>query len=83
LSNNILQEGCDEAKVDLFGNPEENIQYTYTIARVIEEMGRTVNLIFTNRSKTMKTVNALVLKKEMYRKKADKQSMTRQEKLNM
>jgi hypothetical protein len=28
----------------------------------------------------MKTVNALVLKEEMDRKKADKQSMTRQEK---
>ncbi len=33
------------------------------------------------RHKTMKTVNAIVLKEEMDRKKADKQSMTRQEKL--
>jgi hypothetical protein len=46
-------------------------------------MGHTVNLIFTNRRKTMKTVNALVLKEEMVRKKAEKQSMTRKEKVNM
>ncbi len=82
-SNNILQEGCDKAKVDLFGNPEENVQYAYAIAMAIEEMGHTVDLIFTDRRKTMKNVNALVLKEEMDRKKAEKQSMTRQEKLNM
>jgi hypothetical protein len=45
-------------------------------------MGHTVNLIFTNQRKTMKTVNAIVLKKEMDRKKAAKLSMTRQEKVD-
>ena len=53
----------------------------YAIAKAIEEMGHTVDLIFTDRRKTMKTVNALVLKEEMDRKKADKESMTRQEKI--
>jgi hypothetical protein len=81
LSNNILQEGCDKAKVDLFGDLEENIQYASAIAKAIEEMGHTVDLIFTNRPKTLNTVNAPVLKEEMDRKKADKQSMTRQEKV--
>jgi hypothetical protein len=81
LLNNVLQEGHDKAKVDLFGDLEENIQYAYAIAKAIEEMGHTVNLIFTYRRKTMKKVNALVLKEEMDRKKADKQSMSRQEKV--
>ncbi len=40
-----------------------------------------VNLIFTDRCKIMKTFNAIILKEEMDRKKADKQSMSRQEKL--
>jgi hypothetical protein len=48
LLNNILQEGCEKAKVDLFGDPEENVKYTYAIAKAIEEMGLTVELIFTN-----------------------------------
>ncbi len=29
LSNNVLMEGCEKAKVDLFGNPEENVQCAY------------------------------------------------------
>ncbi len=35
LSNNILQKGCDKAKVDLFGNLEENVQYAYAIAKAV------------------------------------------------
>jgi hypothetical protein len=45
-------------------------------------MGHTVNLIFTNQRNIMKTVNAIVLKEEMNRKKATKLSMTRQENVN-
>ena len=45
-------------------------------------MGHTVNLIFTNQRTTMKTVNTIVLKEEIDRKKATKLSMTRQEKVD-
>ncbi len=64
LSNNVLQEGHNKAKVDLFGYPEEIVQCVYTIAKAIDEMGHTVSLIFTDRSKTMKTGNAFVLKRK-------------------
>jgi hypothetical protein len=67
--------------VNLFGDPEEIVKYAYAIAKAIEGMGHTADLIFTDRHKTMKTVNALVLMEEMDRKKAEKQSMTRQEKV--
>jgi hypothetical protein len=40
-------------------------------------MTHTAELIFTNQGKTMKTVNALVLKEELDRKKAERQTMTR------
>ncbi len=45
-------------------------------------MVHTVNLIFTDQRTTMKTVNAIVLKKEMDRKEAAKQSMSREKKVN-
>jgi hypothetical protein len=64
LSNNILQEGHNKAKVDQFGYLKEDVQNAYAIAKAIDEMGHTVNLIFTDRSKTMKTVNALDLKRK-------------------
>jgi hypothetical protein len=45
-------------------------------------MGHTIKIIFTNQGTTIKTVNAIVLKEEMDRKKATKLSMTRQEKVD-
>jgi hypothetical protein len=83
LTNNVLQEACDTAKWDLFSNLDDNVQYVYAIAKAIQEMGHTINLIFTDHCKSMKTVNAIVLKEGMGRKKAAKQSKTRQEKLIM
>jgi hypothetical protein len=68
--------------VDLFGDPDDNVRYAYAIAKAIQEMGHTVNLIFTDQRKTMQRVNAIVLKEEMDRKKAAKQSMTRQDKVD-
>ena len=82
LTNNVLQEARDTAKEDLFGDPDDNVQYAYAIAKAIQQMGHTVNLIFTDRQKTMKTVNAIVLNKEMDRKEAAKQSMSREKKVN-
>ena len=69
-----------QQKGDLFGDPDDNVQYTYAIAKAIQQMGHIIDLIFTNQRKTMKTVNATVLKEEMDRKKAAKLSMTRQKK---
>jgi hypothetical protein len=81
-TNNVLQEACDTAKGDLFlGDPDDNVQYTYAIAKAIQQMSHTIKIIFTNQRTTMKTVNAIVLKEEMDRKKATKLSMTRQEKV--
>jgi hypothetical protein len=45
-------------------------------------MDHTIKVIFTNQRTTMQTVNAIVLKEEMDRKKAAKSSMSRQEKIN-
>ena len=68
-----------QQKGDLFGDPDDNIQYTYAIAKAIQQMGHTIKIIFTNQTMTMQTVNAIVLKEEMERRKAAKLSMARQE----
>ncbi len=81
LTNNILQEACDTAKGDLFVDPDKNVTYTYAIANAIQQMSHTVEVVFTNRRTTMKTVNAIVLKEEMDRKKAAKLDMSRDEKV--
>ncbi len=48
LTNNVLQEACDTAKGDLFGNLDDNVQYAYAIAKAIQQMGHTIDLIFTD-----------------------------------
>ncbi len=82
LTNNVLQEARDEAKGDLFGDPDDNVRYAYAIAKALQQMGQTVKVIFTDQCETMQRVNAIVLKEEMDRQKAAKSSMSRQEKVN-
>ncbi len=70
LTNNVQQKTCDTAKGDLFGDPDDNTQYAYAIAKAIQQMGHTIKIIFTNQRANMKTVNSIVLKEEMDRKQA-------------
>jgi hypothetical protein len=63
--------------VDLFGEPEDNVKYTNAIAKAIEDMGHTVELIFTDQRAPMKTVNAFVLKEELDRLMVEKRTMKR------
>ncbi len=79
LTINVLQEAHDTAKGDLFGDPDKNVKYAYAIANAIQQMGHTVEVVFTNQRTTMKTVNAIVLKEELDRKKAAKVDMSRDE----
>ncbi len=76
MTNNILQDARDFAKVDLFSQPEDNVKYTYTIAKVIEEMGHILKLIFTDRHATLQTVGMIVFKEELDRLKLEKQMMS-------
>jgi hypothetical protein len=80
LTNNVLQETCDAAKGDLFGDLDDNVRYAYAIAKALEQVGHTVKVIFTDQRETMQTVNAIVSKEEMDRQKAAKSNMSRQEK---
>jgi hypothetical protein len=49
LTNNVLQEACDTSKENLFGDPENNVHYVYTIAKAIQQMDHTIEIILTNR----------------------------------
>ncbi len=79
LTNNVLQEARDTTKGDLFSDLDENVWYAYAIAKAMQQMGHTVEVIFTNQCNTMQMVNAIMLKKETDRKKATKTSMFRHE----
>ncbi len=82
LTNYILQEACDTAKVDLFGDPDDNVWYAYAIAKALQQMSHAIKVIFIDRRETMQVVNAIVLKEEMDSQKAAKSSMSKQEKVD-
>jgi hypothetical protein len=58
MTNNILQDARDFAKVDLFGRLEDNVKYTYSIAKATKDMGHIVELIFTDRCAKLQTVGS-------------------------
>ncbi len=76
MTNNILQDARDFAKVDLFDQPENKVNYTHAIAKATEDIGHIVELIFTGRGAMLQTVGAIVLKEELDRLKLDKHTMS-------
>jgi hypothetical protein len=82
LTDNILQDGRDIAKVERFGVPEDNVQFAHGVFTQLKAMGHEVFFLYTDRSQTLKNVSAVVLLEEFERKKKEKMSMSRAERRN-
>ena len=82
LTDNILQDGRDIAKVERFGVPEDNVQFAHGVFTELNAMGHEVFFLYTDRSQTLKNVSAVVLLEELERKKKEKMSMSRAERRN-
>ncbi len=70
LSDSILQEARSEAKAQLFGKSEENVQYAKGMKRYLERSGHIVKLRYTSRKETVRNVERLVVSKELLHLKA-------------
>ena len=79
LTDNILQDGRDMAKVERFGVPEDNVQFAHGVFTELTAMGHEVFFLYTDRAQTLKNVSAVVLLEELERKKKEKMSMSRTE----
>ncbi len=64
VTNNIIQDARDHAKADIFGKPDDNIRYAYTIQQAIQDMGHVCELIFTGRWDVIPKIQEIVLKEE-------------------
>jgi hypothetical protein len=65
-----LQEARTEAKSQLFGKSEENVQYTEGMKTYLERSGHIVKLGYTSRKETVWNVEHLVVSKDLLRLKA-------------
>jgi hypothetical protein len=82
LTDNILQDGRDMAKVERFGVPEDNVQFALGVFTELTVMGHEVFFLYTNCAQTLKNVSAVVLLEELERKKKEKMSMLQAERRN-
>jgi len=79
ITDNILQEGRDIAKMDRFGDPVDNVKYAHGVLCALKELGHEVFLLYTDRRTTLNNVLSVVLAEEVERKKKLKEAMTKDE----
>ena len=73
LTDNILQEARDTAKLDLFGDADDNVKYSEAIRDAIVALGHTCELLFANRRDVISKLQTTVLREELKRREASNQ----------
>jgi len=61
ITDAILQEGRETAKVSIFGTPEENAGYAEAVAATMRSLGHEVELVYTTRAETLANINTVVV----------------------
>ncbi len=67
LTDSIIQDARDMAKLQLFGSAEENVQYAQGVLDHVRELGHKVEMIFQDCRETLKLVSAVVIHEELMR----------------
>ena len=69
LTDSIVQDARDRAKLELFGSAEENVRYVRGVMDHVRRLGHEVEMIFQDRQKTIKAASAVVLHEDLLRRK--------------
>ena len=67
LTDSIVQDARDQAKLELFGSAEENVRYVRGVMDHVRRLGHEVEMIFQDRQKTIKAASAVVLHEDLLR----------------
>jgi hypothetical protein len=81
LTDSVLQEVRDNAKLELFGLADDNVCYARGVATRLRELDHKVELVFGNQRETLKKATATVLLEEVERCKKAKEIMNKAEQL--
>ena len=76
LSNSLLQNAREMAKLEIFGLPHVNVQYATGLCAEVEAQGHNVLLIEQDAFFVHLMPERIVLKEEIERQKRDKVNMT-------
>ncbi len=81
LTDSVLQEVRDSAKIELFGSADDNVRYARGVANRLCELDHKVELIIGKQRETLKKATAIVLSEEVERRKKANKIMDKAEQL--
>ena len=69
LTDSVVQDARDRAKLELFGSAEENVRYARGVMDHVRQLGHEVEMIFQDRQKTLQAAGLVVLHEDLLRRK--------------
>ncbi len=69
LTDSIVQDASNMAKLQLFGSAEENVHYARGVVDQVRGLGHEVEMIFQDRRETLQLVSSVVLHQELIKRK--------------
>ncbi len=79
LTDSVLQEARDNAKLELFGLADDNVCYARRVANWLRKLDHEVELVFGNQREKLKKATVIVLSEEVERRKKAKEIMDKAE----
>ena len=69
LTDSIIQDGKDLAKLDLFGNADDNVKYAKGVKDHLTALGHAVELRYHDRRRSLQLLTSVVINDEQVRRK--------------
>jgi len=73
ISDNLLQEARDWAKLQLFGNADDNVQYCEAVKAAIIGMGHSCEFLYCDRRDVIRQLHEIVVREELKRREDKKE----------
>ncbi len=73
ITDNLLQEARDWAKLQLFGNANNNVQYSKAVKAAIIEMGHSCEFLYSDRQDVIRQLRFTVVREEIKQREKDKE----------
>jgi hypothetical protein len=70
VSDNLLEEARDLAKLQLFGNADNNVQYCKAVKAAIIEMGHSYEFLYSDHCEVIRQLCATVVWEELKKREA-------------
>jgi hypothetical protein len=71
ITDNLLQEARDWAKLQLFGTPDDNVQYCEAVKAALVGMGHSCEFVYSDRRDVIRQLRSTVVREEITRREKD------------